>query len=87
MPRPLVGTTADARIWLCLDCCGIVCAFCSQLIIVYSTIVVARELWLYGSRPLWTALNCLVCAGGVASARVGGDFLGETRRASRRRTY
>ena len=36
MPRPLLGTGADARYWLCLDVCGLCCAILSQVVILFS---------------------------------------------------
>jgi len=68
MAPPLCGTSADARVWLCLDCCGLVCACVSQAIIGFSMAAVSRDLARHGT-GLLVAVHLLLfnAVGGLAS--------------------
>ncbi|KAH8055936.1 glutathione gamma-glutamylcysteinyltransferase [Aureococcus anophagefferens] len=48
MAPPLFGTSADARFWLCLDCCGLSCACASQAIILSSMYAVSGDMAAHG---------------------------------------
>ena len=69
MAGPLFGTSPDARIWLCLDCCGLSCACASQGIILSSMYAVSKDLWTHGS-GLGASLHVLLfnAVGLLASA-------------------
>mmetsp|Transcript_4140 Transcript_4140/g.12949 ORF Transcript_4140/g.12949 Transcript_4140/m.12949 type:complete len:255 (-) Transcript_4140:117-881(-) len=70
MPRPLLGTSADARYWLCLDCCGLCCATASQAVILLSLAAILSDLTAHGGGGVLALLNGAVFAvlGGFASA-------------------
>ena len=57
MAPPLFGTSADARFWLCLDCCGLSCACASQAIILSSMYAVSGDLAAHGGGGWATPLN------------------------------
>ena len=69
MAPPLFGTSADARVWLCLDCCGLVCAMCSQAIILFSVCAVGSDVWSHGAGALTPAVHLplFVAVGALAS--------------------
>ena len=68
MPRPLLGTGADARYWLCLDVCGLCCAILSQVVILFSVSSILHDLYRHGV-GITGLLNAVVCLtlGGMAS--------------------
>ena len=68
MPRPLLGTGADARYWLCLDVCGLCCAILSQVVILFSVSSILHDLYRHGT-GITGLLNAIVCLtlGGMAS--------------------
>lgn len=68
MPRPLLGTGADARYWLCLDVCGLCCAVLSQCVILFAMSSVLHDLHTHG-KGFTAFMNALLCLafGGLAS--------------------